>query len=307
MKKDDSPIFILIILFVIAGFAYGPVNKNLTSSSSSNTNALWPSTSSYTSNKDVSASIKEAEDKIERLEKDLSKQSEERKRSPYYGKVSMSGISGLYSNEPDQEYISLYTSLDKGETINITGWYFKSETTGYFAVIGKAALLPFPHTHTESDIVITDGDRVIITKGFSPIGISFRTNSCTGYFEENMTFYPSLPINCPKINEDDMPKFSSIYDRNDECLDLLDRIPRCSTVNSEYIRDLPDTVTQSCKNYMRTQFNYNACVARNFGDTEFPGNEYRVYLNKFGPLWREKREKINLLDRNGLIVDTIQY
>lgn len=58
---------------------------------------------------------------------------------------------------------------------------------------------------------------------------------------------------------------------------------------------------------MVAHINYNACVAKHFGDTDFPGREYRIYLGKFGPLWRPEREKINLHDRSGLIVDTITY
>ena len=64
----------------------------------------------------------------------------------------MSNISGLYGDDPNQEYIYISSNLDEKETAKITGWYLKSEITGYFVIIGKAALLPFPSTKTESDI-----------------------------------------------------------------------------------------------------------------------------------------------------------
>ncbi|KKP80075.1 MAG: hypothetical protein UR80_C0039G0014, partial [Parcubacteria group bacterium GW2011_GWB1_35_5] len=70
---------------------------------------------------------------------------------------------------------------------------------------------------------------------------------------------------------------------------------------------LPDTISLACKNYITTQINYNTCVATHLGDTDFPGNQYRIYLNKFGPLWRTTHDTINLYDENGLIVDTIDY
>jgi hypothetical protein len=156
-------------------------------------------------------------------------------------------------------------------------------------------------------VILQKGDRAYLTKGFSPIGISFRTNKCTGYFEENRTFYPSLPTECPRASDEKLPTFSSDLDRNDECLDLIDRIGACTTKGGEFIRDLPDTVTQSCKTYITTQVNYNSCVANHFSDSDFPGREYRIFFNKFGPLWRTAHDKINLLDESGLVVDTVSW
>jgi hypothetical protein len=312
MKENKEPILILLILFVLLGLAYKPLqnskgNRAFNLQPNSSAISTDGGSSGYSQNKDTAETIKETEKNIKKLEADLAKKTEEGRRSPYYGKIRMSNISGIYSTDPSEQYISLYTSLSNTETVNITGWYLKSEVTGYYAVIGKASLLPFPFTKTESDVVLADGDSVVLTKGFSPIGISFRTNICTGYFEENRTFIPSLPRECPRAKDEKLPTFSSVYDRNDECIDVIKSIPRCTTKNSEFLRDLPDTVPELCKNYITAQINYNACVAKHFGDTKFPGHEYRIFLNKFGPLWRPEREKINLHDRNGLIVDTISY
>jgi hypothetical protein len=307
----DSPLPILIILIIILGLAYEPIKKaDHTSGRPTNSGSSIGNGSQslgYSSNKELAENIKDVEENLERLEQNIQKQIAETKRSPYYNKIRMSGVSGIYGDDPNREFIELYTNLEKNETINITGWYFKSEVTGYYATIGKASLLPFPFTKAESDVVLQRGDRAIITKGFSPIGISFRTNKCTGFFEENRRFTPSLPRQCPEPEDEKLPRFSTDLDRQDECIDLIERVPRCTTVGNEFTRKLPDTVPTSCKNYLKTQINYNSCVALHFGDTDFPGNQYRVYLNKFGPLWRKEREKINLHDRNGLIVDTVSY
>ncbi len=311
MKENKEPILIILILFILAGLAYSPAKKSGVldkNMDTQNTSTIGADTSAnYAGNASTAEEIRRTQEEIENLEKNLREETEKRKRSPYYGKITMSGISGLYGDNPDEEYISLYTSLQKNETVKITGWYLKSEVTGYYAVIGKASLLPFPFNKTESDIILQQGDSVIITKGFSPIGISFRTNLCTGYFEENRAFIPNLSKECPLPKDETLPVFSTIHDRQEECLDLIDNIPRCTTKGSSYIRDLPDTVADSCKNYITTQINYNSCVAKHFSDTNFPGQEYRVYLNKFGPLWRQRSDKINLHDQNGLIVDTISY
>jgi hypothetical protein len=309
-----EPLLILLALFVLVGFAFGPLKKaNLNRSSNTNTPSSIGTSGTtsgnlgYSSNKEVAGEIKNTETDIKRLAENLNKEIDKSKRSPYYDKINMSGVSGLSSTDPNKEYVTLSTNFNKNETIKITNWFLKSEVTGYFAVIGKAALLPFPFTKTESDVVLQQRDRVILTKGFSPIGISFRTNKCTGYFEENRTFTPSLPLQCPLPKDEKLPVFSGVYDRNDECLTIIERIPRCTTKNNEFMRDLPDTVSSACKTYMTEQINYNTCVALHFGDTNFPGTEYRLYLNKFGPLWRPIHDKIDLIDENGLIVDSISY
>ncbi len=304
MKDVKEPVVILIVLFILMGFAYGPLKKAKENGSSQNASSIG--TKTVTDNKDVAENIKDIKEGVKDLGEDLTQMIEESKRSPYYDKIRMSNISGLQGNDPGREYMTLSTNLKKGESVKITGWYLKSEVTGYYAAIGKAAFLPFPFTKTESDVILQRGDKVYLTKGFSPIGISFRTNKCTGYFEENRTFVPSLSLQCPRPKDESLPQFSSNLDRDDECIDIIKRIPRCRTKDSEFIRDLPDTVSQTCKNYITEQINYNSCVSKHLGDPDFPGNEYRIYLGKFGPLWRKQREKINLHDQNGLIVDTIE-
>lgn len=313
MKDAKEPILIILAILIIAGFFYKPVKEgafNKSSKTRDTSSAIGKSEVNlgYTPNKIIAGDIKDVEKEIKNMQRDLLGKVREELHSPYYGKVKMSSsISGLRQSDPGKEYVRLTTSLKETETVKITGWYLKSQVTGYYAVIGGAALLPFPFTRTETNVVLQKGDRVILTKGFSPIGISFRSNICTGYFEENRKFTPGLPLQCPRPKDELLPVFSSVYDRNDECIKLIEKIPRCRTRNNEYIRDLPDTVTQSCKTYLTNQVNYNTCVAKHYGDTNFPGNEYRLFLNKFGPLWRTTHDTINLHDENGLIVDTIEY
>jgi hypothetical protein len=312
MKDNKEIILILLGLFILFGLVYSPL-KNASpnkSSGSSTKNASAIGTNNnlgYSSNKSVAEGIKNAEKDIKKMAENMNKAVNAEVRSPYYDKIRMSSISGLHGTDPNKEYLTLYTNLKKDETIKITGWYLKSEVTGYYAIIGSAALLPFPFTRTESNVVLQYRDKVILTKGFSPIGIPFRTNKCTGYFEENRTFTPGLPMQCPLPKDEKLPLFSSDYDRNDECLKIIERIPRCTTIDSEFIRRLPDTVSSACKTYITEQINYNTCIALHFSNTDFPGTEYRLYLNKFGPLWRPTHDKIDLMDENGLVVDSISY
>jgi len=179
--------------------------------------------------------------------------------------------------------------------------------TGNSVAIPGAELLPFPQTRTATNIILKQGDRVYVNKGFSPVGISFRTNKCTGYFTENRTFVPGIPMQCPSAKDENLPRFSSDYDLNNDCLNTIAEIPQCTTVSNTFIRDLPDNVVQSCKDYMTTQINYNECVTSHENDADFAGNEYHIYLNMLGPLWRTRSDKIDLYDQDGLMVDTISY
>ena len=195
--KGPKPALIFLALLIIIGFAFEPLKNSafnrkseLNSASSfsgssknisNSTNQKHLANQSYSANKSIAKEIKKVEKELKKIEKEINKQIEESKRSPYYGKIRISSVSGFYSDNPDRQYVSLYTNLKDDEVLKITGWYLKSEVTGYSAVIGGASLLPFPSTKNESDVILQKGDKVYITKGFSPIGTSFRTNKCTGF------------------------------------------------------------------------------------------------------------------------------
>lgn len=309
MKDIKEPLLILIILLLAFGLLYSPLTKlkeQRLVEETNNSSALSEA-KTYSPDQSIWQEIKNTESETKKLSEKIEEENEKKMRSPYFGKIRMSSIYGLYDVNPDNQYISLTTILEANEKIKISGWYFKSELTGYTATIGKAALLPFPFTQTLSDVVLQQNDRVFLTKGFSPIGISFRTNKCTGYFEQDRKFVPSLQLVCPWPEDETLPIFSNSTESNEACLDAIRRASRCQTVSNNLIKNLPDNVTSSCKNYLREQINYNACVSKHFSDTDFPGQEYRLYFNKFGPLWNKTHDKINLHDQNGLIVDSLSY
>lgn len=307
MKKENSTWIIFIVIFILVGLAFDPLKKGASNINKSSGSKFDSSISSSPQNEPNVDDIKSAQAEIKRLEDELAIKQEDAIKSPYFGKVEMTYIDSLNDPNPDREYITLYTNLDEKEKINITGWFLKSSQTGNFAKIGQATLLPFPYSKTDSDIILHRDDRVILTKGFSPIGISFRTNKCTGYFEQDRTFYPPLTQICPAPSDEKLPRFSSVEERNDECLDIINGLPRCETVNQQFTRDLPDTVSSSCKEYMLNQINYNTCVAKHFSDVDFPGNEYRFYFKTFGQLWKTRHDEVVLYDQNGLVVSKIKY
>lgn len=308
MKDIKEPILILVILLLAFGLLYSPLTKLKKQRllESTNSSAIGEA-KTYSPNQNVWQEIKNTELETKKLSEKIKEENEKKLRSLYFGKIRMSNISGLYETNPDNQYLSLTTILEADEKVKISGWYLKSEFTGYTVVIGKAALLPFPFTQILSDVVLQQNDRVFLTKGFSPIGISFRTNKCTGYFEQDRTFVPSLQLMCPWPEDEVLPIFSSSADANDACLDAIKRVSHCQTVDNSFINSLPENVTTSCKDYLQEQINYNTCVSKHFSDTDFPGQEYRLYFKKFGPLWNKTHDKINLYDENNLIVDTVSW
>jgi hypothetical protein len=315
MGKNSDGIIIAVVLFLIVGLSWDQA-KNAASGESASTSLFGEYSESGSSiggepvtDEDIVEQIGKTSEAISKVQADFEEEAEKKNRSIYYGKVLLSYPAYLNDPDPSMEYISITTYLNRGEKVNITGWVLKSDRSGNNATIGKASVLPYPYVKGKDDVILSSGDRAYIVKGFSPINTSFRTNKCTGYFNENRTFYPYLARECPlprdELENEVLPQFSSVLDRDDECKDLINGLQRCSVPTG--LSRLPDTVTSSCKTFMQTQVNYNACVANHLGDTDFRGNEWFIYLERFGPLWRDKRETIKLYDRLGLLVHEISY
>jgi hypothetical protein len=304
MKENKDILFILLFIFIIVGMAWQPKDKPATEKEP---NVIATETS-ISQGETPEEQLQNINREAHELQRDVQAANEKAKRSPYYGKVS-ADISGVNSENPNDELITLFTNLETGEKVDITGWVFKSAVTGNYAIIGKAATLPYPDSGNEVDVILKQGDTVYIGKGYSPIGVSFRTNKCAGYFEENRTFNPSLSLSCPRAIDGNIPQFSTDLDAQEACLDAIRYIPTCSTRGTSYTRKLPDNVPSACKTYIQKEINYNSCVANHLSDADFVGHEYRLYFKTFAHLWRDysKKDTIHLYDRAGLIVDTISY
>ena len=296
MEDNKEAIFIILGLFIIIGLAWEPMRNYKGSQLSPNFFPASTSTTSVYDYNNYNSNLGSSADTDPSI-------------SPYKGKVTMSYIAGLNNPDPSQEYIPLYTNLGAGEKVDITGWKIQSSRTGNWVKIGKASLLPLPPSKEQSsDVVVRQGDVVYLVKGFSPVGVSFRNNKCTGYLAEDREFYPSMSRDCPRTINENLPSFSTNLDRDDECRALIERIPACTTPERyTNFKKLPDTISSSCKDYLKTQVNYNTCVAKHSSDTDFQGKTWYVYFNLFGPLWRSKTEKITLYDNNGLEVSSYSY
>lgn len=227
--------------------------------------------------------------------------------SVYAKKVFLSSV-----NEPGSfnEYFEIGNSLRDGERVIITGWKIKSTVTGNEITIPGAAVIANIGVQDQTVVSIESGDVVYVNLGTSPIGTSFRLNSCTGFFEERNNFEPSLPVRCPDINY--APSLSNTY--NNVCLDYIERFPTCKVPRE---RDFPEPdedgnyygpkLSSACKNWLTSQVSYQSCVTHNITEPNFLKPEYRLYANYRGIMTLEKRDTLVLIDNLGQIVDSYSY
>ena len=296
MGKNKDAIVILLVIFILLGLAWEPIKngqfKNTATSTSSNQEKTVydPYGNPYPSD-NYSNSYNQSPSNL--YPNEPTRPSNE---SPYKGKVSLSYVSNLNNPNPSSEYITLNTSISKNETVDITGWTLKSSRTGNWVKLGGASILPLIRPSDNQifgsnyqDVLLKQGDVVYVVKGFSPIGISFRSNKCSGYLGERKTFTPYLSRTCPLAKNEELPQFSIYLDQDDECQQLISTIPVCRTPQSYMnFSKLSDTLPQTCINYLKTQINYNTCVANHIGDSNFAGREWYLYANVLGPLWRSQ-------------------
>lgn len=224
--------------------------------------------------------------------------------SEFDGKITIKKSSyDLNKTSPNDEYLTLYANNRNNEKISITNWTLESVISGKKIKIGKGVeVYTSGIINTEQNINVAPGETVIITTGRSPIGISFKLNKCTGYFEQFQDFSPSLPKRCP-YPDDEYDSFAVIPANDFTCEDVIDDIRRCEMS----LNALPLGTTNECSNFIAQNINYTGCVKNHKNDLDFIEKEWRVFLGRNEKLWREKREIIRLLDNEGKVVDTYTY
>ena len=252
----------------------------------------------------IEEQLKTIGEETARVKDELEKAQEKASLSEYSDLITFSK-GGATATSPDKEYLQIILSKAVKNKVIITGWELKSLISGVSVKIGEASWLPrLGGLNTKNTIVLSPGDKAIINTGRSPIGISFRTNICSGYFSQFQNFYPSLRRDCPDPYKDIEEKYlngPNAY--NDQCLDFIDRIQRC------YINtiSLPLNMQSQCQDFVTKKINYNSCIDTHKNDENFYGVEWRIYLSRDTELWKSKREVIKLIDGVGKTIGTITY
>lgn len=237
------------------------------------------------------------------IQKEIEKARIAAESSPLSKDISNFYAANRFSTKPETEYLTFSLSSQHEGKVLITGFEIRSPVTGQSAMIGEGVELPFAGVvNVEDPVFISPGDKVVVVTGRSPTGYSFRLNKCTGYFEQFQDFTPSLPRECPRAIDEEQPEPPNAF--NDQCLDYIERIPRCTMP----LKNTDIAYLQSqCRTFITEQLNYKSCVETHKNDKDFYKKEWRIYLGRSEELWKSKREIIKLLDLNKKTVDTITY
>lgn len=220
--------------------------------------------------------------------------------SKYKNKVVID-LARSKESDPLKEYITIFISSRADfDSVNISGWGVKNSKGEKFK-IGEGSRLPYSSSvNTKENVFLKKKEKANIITGRSPIGTSFLTNICAGYFEQFQDFSPSLKQNCPHPKNESNINSSGL---NDVCLDYIEKLPVCRIPLSQK----PFNLNNECLNFMEENINYNTCVKEHRFDNNFYTGTWMIYLNRDKEIFKQKREIISLYDESGKLVNSASY
>ncbi|MFA6552052.1 MAG: hypothetical protein WCT19_00955 [Candidatus Paceibacterota bacterium] len=245
------------------------------------------------------------------------------------GQITITGVSS-YSNDASGEYVTIQASAQNSGKILITGMQFRSDVTGSAVQIGKGVNLLFAKSSNISEpIYLEPGETAYLSSIFSPVVYSLKLNKCMGYLFNIVNLTPYVSVSCPLIKDEPLPKAPNQL--NDQCLDYLDGMSNCQIPPSFNSLGPTDTgiidngdgtysysnydlynssnsdpffnLSRECQNFITARSDYSYCIENHKSDSDFYLPEWRVFLNHSARIWKNSREKIQLLDIQGKIVD----
>jgi len=214
-------------------------------------------------------------------------------------KARIKVVLGARKSNPQKEYIEIYASPNNKVPMNISNWSIEG-TSGEKITIGKSAYLPYlGEVGFQQEILLSPGEKIIVTTGESPVGTSFRANKCIGYLSQMQDFYPSLSRGCPNPAREE--SITALTDS--ACVAYVTKnFKPCTTYFN-----LPAELSSSCRQYIDQKINYNGCVDSHKYDSDFYKPEWRVYLGRSEELWKNRNETVILSDENNKVIDWASY
>lgn len=214
--------------------------------------------------------------------------------SPYYHEVRLSGVS--------QGEITLSTYPGYGAiattTIDVTGWEIKTNRGGEF--VPGAENLYYPvGVNPPTDIILTlaPNPTQYVNMYSNTAPVNLRVNECLGYLNATRQFNPGFAYDCPVPDRSQLSQFTGA------CQNYVASLYNCQSpdFSSSYF---PRNDYQ-CEDYLAGKYNYNWCVSTYASSPNFFSNEWRVWMGAT-PL-DPYHDIVELLDRNGLLVDYYSY
>jgi|CXWL01.1.fsa_nt_gi hypothetical protein len=234
------------------------------------------------------------------LQQQLNDLKEDAAYSKYHKNVRLSG-GAVSATDPKKEYLTL--SISGKEDIDITGWRLVSTSTSERISIPRGvAVANKDGSGTRSTIIVSPGDRVILTSGRSPLSTSFKENSCSGYLANSYTFAPSMSTyRCPDPVDELRTFYTAEANTYVACKSYLENATRCD------VEEPPRSISSSCRSFVSQRLSYSGCLAGHRNDSNFDGTTWRVYFEESDELWEKDHARIRLLDTEGKVVDVYTY
>jgi hypothetical protein len=224
--------------------------------------------------------------------------------SPDKGKVRISDRESPDGGTSAEEYIVLSAdNLGTGPVL-LSGWSLQSVLTGRRAALPPASsLFILGVVNPVTSVSLNPGQTAIVSTGASPVGVSFRENSCSGYLSQFQTFNPDLDQSCPdpKSAIPETPENLQRYGAS--CFTYIESVNSCKFPGSI----LPPDLSVACRSFITTTYTYNGCVNMYQFRTDFRKDQWRLFLQSSQPLWNETHDIIRLLDGEGRTVDVLKY
>lgn len=247
------------------------------------------------------AELARLEDEYAQLEADARENQSFGARSEYAGLVELHAGGERVSNV-QEEYVEILTSSDVSQ-ISLGGWSIMSAISSVRVALPAAAdPLRVGTVNIARPVILGPRERVIVTTGRSPVGISFRENACTGYLAQMQDFEPTLSNACQSGQKRVPATDENVQIYGQACMDFIARIPHC-----QFPTSIPSSLSSSCKLLVTNAFTYNGCVNDMGAKPGFALHTWRLYLGRGAPLWSDGRDTIRLIDGDGRIVDSLTY
>lgn len=217
-------------------------------------------------------------------------------RSTTQGRIKITSVTRAELDRPQNEYVAIRYESGTAPVI-ISGWEI-GNTLGNRFPLPLAEKLPY--SDAARIVRLLPGETAYLHTGASPIGASFMENACTGYFNQNHSFNPTLGESCPR------PEVSRLVQFRDPCLRFLEaNIRTCRVPNLS--EDAAFGIGQECVDFVNDNLNYSSCVREERNRPDFYRGIWHLYLGRPTAIYRNLHDKITLYDQFGLIVDSYQY
>jgi len=211
--------------------------------------------------------------------------------SPFFHEIR---IGQAYAGSGSNGQITLYASFSQNETIDVTGWQLKAERGGEFIPQAIAVYDPSGYTGA-NEIRLASGDTLYLYSSSAPFNV--RINKCIGYIAQEANFNPPLPNNCPAVNRDDIQNFTGA------CQNFILSVGGCEQPDLSNPA-IPQN-DYACRDYIANNFTYRSCFDAHRNDSDFLSHQVWAWMGS--NILDQFHDKLQLLDKNGLLVDIYTY